>query len=376
MLRLFCLIGLVAVGLAVTGLSRSAPAPGASQVGGPFPAGVVEAAGKIGFVTNVDGGIDALDLESGKVLWQTAAASRPLLAFASRLFAQAAVKDKANSVRVLVFDAGNGKKLLESEPIVLPEWVSVGPALGKSFASSVRLDGADVILCWEAHARYAGGARPTPQIEKAARKDASGAARIDPKTGKVEMLADDKVPPPAIRLPRELAKETSRQYWTGSTWDTKPLIAGDKVAVLAVEEASGRQTLLLKRWDLKTATAQPAVELFKGQALWLQVQPDGRCLFARQAISRDKLPDGDDAWRIFSLETGQQVAKVPFDVAMQQPMVLGQRLYYLVQGEAGKPTGSGIGLTYPRMLKAMDLKTGKVVWEHPVEGYQVIAPPP
>jgi hypothetical protein len=48
-------------------------------------------------------------------------------------------------------------------------------------------------LSWEARAWYAGGARPTPQIEKAARKDASGVARIDLDSGKVEPLDSAKI---------------------------------------------------------------------------------------------------------------------------------------------------------------------------------------
>jgi hypothetical protein len=48
---------------------------------------------------------------------------------------------------------------------------------------------------WQANAFYAGGARPSPEIEAAARKEASGFARIDLQSGKV--TRDNRKPPEA-----------------------------------------------------------------------------------------------------------------------------------------------------------------------------------
>jgi hypothetical protein len=115
---------------------------------------------------------------------------RPLLATGKRLFAQAAVKGKANEVRVLVFDTTQkGKCVLQSDPIALAPWVAVGPAHGRSFASAARLDKGGLLYHWQARAWYAGGARPTPEIEQAARKEASGVALVKLETGKVVPLA-------------------------------------------------------------------------------------------------------------------------------------------------------------------------------------------
>jgi hypothetical protein len=366
----------LAVGFLVVGLSPAAPAEGAAG-SVPFPGGVADAAGKGAFVTNPKGGIDALDLETGKVLWQTAEASKPLAVSEKRLVAQAAVKGKANSVRVVVFDISDkGKRLLESDPVVFPDWVAVGLALGRSFTSSGRLDKGDLLLRWEARAWYAGGARPTPEIEQAARKHAKGVAKVSLESGKVEMLAEDKAPAePTVKLPKELEKVTSHQYWTGSTWETKPLVVGKKVVALALEQETKQQKLLLKSWDLETAKAQEPVELLKGQSLWMQLQADGRYLFVHQAIPKEKLPEGDYAWWIFALETGKQVAKLPYDAGTREMTVLGPRLYYVVQG-AGKPMRPGFDLTQPRTLKAVDLKTGKLLWEHAVEPHRTLPLPP
>jgi hypothetical protein len=66
--------------------------------------------------------------------------------------------------------------------------VSVGVAYGRSFASTPRIDGEALLLTW-----HAGGADPTPKIERRARKEATGVVR-DLKTGKTEALEGGKVP--------------------------------------------------------------------------------------------------------------------------------------------------------------------------------------
>jgi hypothetical protein len=153
--------------------------------------GVADPAGKSCFFPNTSGGIDALDLGTGNLLWTSKDANRPLLATENRLFAQ---QGNTNEVRVLVLDSSKeGKRVFESQPIIFPDWVSVQVAYGRSFRSSARVDIKGFWLSWEARAFYAGGARPTPQIEKAARKEASGVARVDLDTGKIKPLDADKI---------------------------------------------------------------------------------------------------------------------------------------------------------------------------------------
>jgi hypothetical protein len=144
--------------------------------------GVPDPLGKTGFFPNTIGGIDALDLATGKVLWSSKEANRPLFATDIRLFAQ-----RGATIHVL-HTAENGKPVLEAKPLGFPAWVSVDVAYGRSFRSSVRVEGKTMWLSWEARAFYAGGAPPPPKLEKAARKEAAGVVRVDLDTGKVESL--------------------------------------------------------------------------------------------------------------------------------------------------------------------------------------------
>ena len=98
-----------------------APAPvGVTPVALPG-GGVADPAGKVGFVPNPGGGIDALDLATGHLLWDTREAPRPLLATADRLFTQAPAGRAAYQVWVVVLDTTRkGKRVLRSRPVAFP----------------------------------------------------------------------------------------------------------------------------------------------------------------------------------------------------------------------------------------------------------------
>jgi len=149
--------------------------------------GVADPAGKTGFFPGAKGGVDALDLASGKLLWHRDGGNRPLHATINRLFVQ-----KGAAVEFLD-TADNGKLVLEAKTLGFPDWVSVDVAYGRTFRSSVRVEGKTLFLSWEARAFYAGGAPPPPEVIKAAEKAASGVARVNLETGKIEPLDADKI---------------------------------------------------------------------------------------------------------------------------------------------------------------------------------------
>jgi len=170
----------------------------------PLPGGgIADQSGNVGYFPNLSGGIDALDLANGKLLWSSKEAKRPLLATGNRLFAQAGVDD----MRVVVLDAANaGKRLSQSRPLKFLDWVSFGHEPGRSLRTGARLEKDTLLLVWEAKAWYAVGAAPTPEIQEEARKSATGAFRVDLKSGMVESV--DKAKPPKPALPEEPASVT------------------------------------------------------------------------------------------------------------------------------------------------------------------------
>ena len=89
-----------------------------------FPRGVADSAGRVGYVASADGQIGAIDLASGKLLWVTDVASRPLVITGDRLVAQSYVEGKPNALRIVALDVTrNGAPILTSDPVLFPEWV-------------------------------------------------------------------------------------------------------------------------------------------------------------------------------------------------------------------------------------------------------------
>lgn len=344
----------------------------------PIPGGIADAASKMGFIANDKNAIEAVNLETGEVLWTADLPAIPLVVAGSRLVVQVPVTGKGNAIRIVVLDIpAKGKKVLESEPVVFPDWVATGLAGGKSFTSAGKLYQGDLLLSWQAHASYWGGAAPTPEIERAARRQAHGVARVGLETGKVEMLDARKAPmEPAPKIPPELQKITSHQYFTGTDWKQKPLIVGKTLSALAVEDqGAGVKKMSLKRWDLTTGKALETIEMLRGKELWTLISPAGRAIAIHQALVKEQLPKGDYAWWVFDAETGKQVAKFPFEADSTGLTVVGPRAYYAVAGQRKGPPRLGVWET-PRLLKAVDLKTGKQVWERNLPPNRMLPPPP
>jgi hypothetical protein len=358
-------LGSVGAGLPLVPSSKASLLPVAPPI--PLPCGIADPAGRTGFFASVSGGIDAVDLKTGELLWETTEAQRPLLLAGTRLLAQAGVQ--RNRLRILAFDlTQNGACVLESDPVVLPGWVVTAEAPGRSFTAHWRLDRNQLLLAWEASAWYTGTTRPTPKQEAAARKHAAGTARIDLDSGRVEVgPAEPPAQHPAVEDFPELDKKAIR--WQG--------IAGGRRCAILLEESSSQQKLLLRSWDAATGKEAEPKELLRGKRLLLQPTLDGRLLLLRDAgntpdennLGKDRT---DQFWTLVSPELGAAVARLPFSPGTQAVAVLGLRVYYAVSG----PVRGSLDrpLLQPRTVRAYDLKTGKQVWERAVAG-KVLAPP-
>src|SRR5262245_30992392 len=103
----------------------AAPVPEGPSTALPMPGGGADAEGKVGFVTGVAGGIDALELATGKVLWSSKLAQRAVAVDGKCLLTLATVSDKKNALQVVTLDATDGTKLAVSEPVKFPDWVVV-----------------------------------------------------------------------------------------------------------------------------------------------------------------------------------------------------------------------------------------------------------
>jgi hypothetical protein len=105
--------------------------------------GIVSADRKLVFLPAKDGGIEAVDLASGKVAWTNTDAAR--LAGASDAVALAWVGDakKPNTFRVVAVDAASGQTVGTSDPIALPDGAVTEKTYGRSFRTALTV--------WEFH---------------------------------------------------------------------------------------------------------------------------------------------------------------------------------------------------------------------------------
>jgi len=244
-------------------LAISARAADDRQAPVTLPGGVADTDGKIGYLTNPKGGIVAVDLEKGDVLWGSKDVTRPLIATGKRLIGLAPDKAKGK-LRVIALDTtAKGKRVLESEAIALPDWVTAADGLdrserGQSFIAQAAEEKGHLLLRWVAAARYYGGAAPSPEILKEATKDASGIARVSLDTGKVETRADEKKEFPVVgwvadleKLPKEVRDIARRDGWQRASI-VGPRAYGDIQKSKGKPMPFGTQLLSIQAVELKT----------------------------------------------------------------------------------------------------------------------------
>lgn len=175
-------LGVIAAWVMAGPLLAADPKPG-------WPVGVamVSPDVKVIYAPAKAGGIEALDLATGKVIWTNKDANKLAGVTDKFVFTWIGDDKKAHVFRVLAVDAATGKTIGKSDPITLPEWASTQKTWGRTFRIAAKADSDGALVYWHAGAFYAGGARPSPEIEAAARKNEFGVTKIDFKTGKTTL---------------------------------------------------------------------------------------------------------------------------------------------------------------------------------------------
>lgn len=370
-------LGGLALAALWTGSAWTAPAPESkypNQI--PIiPGGVADADGGKGFVANADGGITGLDLETGKTLWESKTAGRPLAVMGGWVWVQTRDKDKANVLRIVGLKLDDGKAAMQSDPITLPDWASAEPGrnAGRSFFSHAWMDKKEALLmiAWKADTFYWGGAAPTPQILKAAQRHADGVARVNLISNEVEMLETAKAPSPGPNASDSLRNAAARNY--GDEGQLTVAAVGDNAVAVDVEPAAGKQKVVLKRWDLKTEKPLDPIVLTEGGVFQTVTVPSAGVALVRNAGLPQTAPEADAAWVVYSLESGKEAGRFLYENGASEVTALGPRAYYVVRGGVKGPPFGG---TISRTLKAVDLKTGKRLWELPLESERLPPPPP
>ena len=320
----------------------------------PFPCGVADAAAGVAYVS-VDGGIVAVDLETGQELWRTALAWRPLAIVEDRLAAACLLDGRPSAIRIALLDpTREGQPTLVSDPVTFPEWVSVATDRPESFRLTAEVEGSRLLLRWEAHRHYGGGAAPSLRVQREATRRAAGVIAVDLQSGDATPVADLAADPPPPPHAQDLT-----QRWC----------AGARLARLAWNVDDGEQSLSLETTDPSGGDAR-VVELARGRGLVAQVTPSGGHLFVHEERGSSS---ANGMWWVFSAQTGQRVATLTHERGARSPVIVGRRAYYVVEALPDGSTGEGAAL--PRTLKARELETDAPVWELPLGARRASAAP-
>ena len=221
------------------------PAPGVTVIGG-----VADPPNKVAYLSDPVAGVVAVDIDSGKLKWESKEAACPVAALGKQIYALAAEKGKRNAFRVVTLDAGEkGKAVKKSDPVTLPDWADVGDANDrflppKTFHCKAELAGGSLTIRWQA------SSHPV-------RKFGFGEARIDLATGKVTTAPGKEIPFERPKHSDEVMRVIRKCNWNPGD----PIVAaGDRVFGRFGGSKGDSWVLTLHVADLKT-----------GEHLWERV---------------------------------------------------------------------------------------------------------
>jgi hypothetical protein len=134
---------------------------------------------------------------------------------------------------------------------------------------------------------------------------------------------------------------------------------------------------VLRAWDVETGQVFEPRELLRGRRLVVLPTRDGRHLALRDTLPSPDELTGPQAvrrndWRFFHPDKGKMIGSGRFVPGTQEVVVKGERAYYLVAGPLRGPL-DGLGVR-SQMVQAVELYSGRLVWQRPVAG-KAFTPP-
>jgi hypothetical protein len=298
-------------------------------------------------------GIEALDLRSGELLWQTTSAARPLLLNDGRLIAQAETGTVGNSLPVVVVSARDAGRILLEAEVALPETVqvSVDDGPGTSFRASARLQDNRVIIDWSYSSQQIQGTPPGPGDQGVF---LDGAVWMEVDSGHHGILiADDAGTPPGEHLPDDVEELIGQASFSGLAWLTG--------SVLATIQHNANGDTTLRRWSIDTLESLPDINLTNDGFTYRYVSAGGRHALASRRAGGG---EADWLWRVYSLESGRQVAQLRQKSAAARFFLTPSHLIH--EAAATQYTVDGVIVRKPLRLRAVELGTALESWTRPL----------
>jgi hypothetical protein len=265
------------------------------------------------------GGIDALNLATGKLRWRSDKAAKPLALVGERLIAQVdGARKGGKTLDLVVLDARNGASR-DSVRIPLPQGVvaSVVDTPAGSFRVRTDSTASELVVRWEATGVGVAAQGYVASVDDGQAPDAgvqavAGEAVLDMTSKALTIKAE-----PSVRLAESASVVRSAMEELSS-----PAVAG----------VEGRQLLSADgRHVLVTETVEAGSSLFRHR------------------------------WTMYERASGARLGSVPALVSATPFVVIGTTLYHTVPAYSVRKDGKFV--ENPTSLRAVNLKTGVEAWK-------------
>lgn len=323
-----------------------------------FQPGVIVAPARgTAYIMNPGGGINAVELASGHLLWQSSHAEKPLLVNGALLLAQRKPRRGDSKLRLVGLRLHDGRSAGFEVNVELPKGsrALISDELGKQFRIKAHILESKTVISWWYREIRIGGVAPGAGVKPV--HQSKGTVQINLSTGRSVSIANQMLPPfhqPA--LPANLARLVTSGALRGP-----PRKSGGVWALAERTSGNGGEHVVLRRWNRADGKALPDLVLFKAGPTFRYVSADGRHLLASDPASAD---GPGWLWVIHSTETGERVATLRRQSPAAWFFVWHSRLLYGVQ-----PTGRRVNRKWvirPPQFRAIDITSGNEAWSHPV----------
>lgn len=143
-----------------------------------LPGGVADEATDTGFVVAEGGGVEALKLKTGQVIWKSPSSGQPLAVYMNLVLILVGAKPPRHGMQVIGLETSSGSPTFESDLLLLPSWAGVALEPGRGFSAQAYLEGATLVIYWSASTHFRGGVPGPPG------NFATGWSHVDLSTGK------------------------------------------------------------------------------------------------------------------------------------------------------------------------------------------------
>jgi hypothetical protein len=344
----------------------------------PIPLGVSDQHGRIGAVGFAEGGIDLIDLLAGEQLRRLPKIGHPLMIDGPHLLGWSREREPARRWRLFRAALPPADMPVEWSPgFDLPDWAHPQLGMELDFEISLARKGDRYLVHWKARAAYRGGPPPPPDI---AHQEAAAGLAVDSGTLRPVAPHDGGIFADETALEKQgehLARQ-ARGFIYGqegrlrnAPWSTP---AGERFLRTLGTPGETRQQLSIARAD---DPAAPDLAEFVADDLDRtapELSLDGRHLAVVHRASKGRV-----FWQVYSTETGEPAARVPYRAGFASFRIFDRRLICLE--EVKTPKKADLTIRIERQLHALGTNDGRVLWSYTlppkiIKDRSFLPPPP